>query len=522
MLIQTPDWVRDAVFYQIFPDRFAASARLPEPPRLEPWDAPPTELGFKGGDLLGIVERLDELVDLGVTALYLTPIFTSASNHRYHTDDYLHVDPLLGGDEALAELLREAHARDVRVVLDGVFNHVGRGFWPFHHVVENGAASPYCDWFHLDEAVLAGERGLRPFPDAADRAAMRALASQGEPTGSISRRVLGYEAWWDLPALPKLNVREPAVRHMLLDVAERWLRLGIDGWRLDVAEEVEGDFWREFRARAKGVSPDAYLVAEIWHPKPEWLTGEHFDAFMNYPLAFAILGFTAGESLDRAVADEQHTYRRDLRPLDAPAFAARLGELLRLYPGAVTSVMLNLLGSHDTPRPLSVCGGDVAAFRMATLIQMTLPGAPCIYYGDEIGLEGRTDPGCRRGFPRDLSDGDLELRSFVRELVSLRRSTPALRDGPVRVLLAEGTNVAFLREGESDAYLVALAAGTSPAQLHVPLPSGSRSAELLTPVPGSVTTRLVSPGEDGGDGPDGAALELRLPARTGAIVRLLR
>src|SRR6185503_11844560 len=159
----TPAWVRDAVFYQVFPDRFAASERVVKPGPLEPWDAPPTDYGFKGGDLLGIVEHLDHIAGLGANALYLTPVFQSASNHRYHTYDYLTVDPLLGGDAALRELLDAAHARGIRVVLDGVFNHVGRGFWPFHHLLESGGASPYRDWFYLQPEVIAGRRGLHAY-----------------------------------------------------------------------------------------------------------------------------------------------------------------------------------------------------------------------------------------------------------------------------------------------------------------------------------------------------------------------
>ncbi|MFN8621938.1 MAG: alpha-amylase family glycosyl hydrolase, partial [Chloroflexota bacterium] len=193
MPIDTPAWVRDAVFYQIFPDRFAASARVVKPGPLEPWDATPTWHGFKGGDLLGIVEHLDELVDLGITALYLTPIFASASNHRYHTDDYLQVDPLLGGNAAFRELLDAAHARGVRVVLDGVFNHCGRGFWPFHHVAESGGSSPYTGWFHLDPEVLAHRRGLVPYPSETQSAAQRELQAAGLSAGEASKRVLGYE-----------------------------------------------------------------------------------------------------------------------------------------------------------------------------------------------------------------------------------------------------------------------------------------------------------------------------------------
>src|SRR3954471_1904562 len=225
----TPAWVRDAVFYQIFPDRFAASERVAKPGPLEPWDASPTNDGFKGGDLLGIVEHLDHIAGLGVNALYLTPVFQSASNHRYHTYDYLAVDPLLGGDAALRELLDAAHARGMRVVLDGVFNHTGRGFWPFHHVVENGAASPYRRWFHFDQAALDRGVPILAYPGAENRAtASAARAGTWRDRPSLER--LGYQAWWDLPALPKLNTDDPGVREYLLSVAEHWIRFGIDGW----------------------------------------------------------------------------------------------------------------------------------------------------------------------------------------------------------------------------------------------------------------------------------------------------
>ena len=207
---------------------------------MEPWDAAPTVHGYKGGDLMGVAEHLDDLADLGVTALYLTPVFASASNHRYHTDDYYSVDPLLGGNEALRELLDQAHARDMRVVLDGVFNHCGRGFWRFHHVAEAGAASPFRPWFHLDEERLAAGRPLVVYPGQEQEAEIRGTGGAGMGAGEASRRVLGFEGWWGLPALPKLNVENPQTRAFLLDVAEYWLRFGIDGWRLDVAEEIAG------------------------------------------------------------------------------------------------------------------------------------------------------------------------------------------------------------------------------------------------------------------------------------------
>ena len=224
-----PAWVTDAIVYQIFPDRFARSPRVHKPGRLEDWDAPPTRHGFKGGDLLGIVEHLDYLVDLGINTISLNPIFASAANHRYHTYDYRQVDPLLGGEAAFRELLDTAHQRGLRVILDGVFNHAGRGFWPFHHVLENGAASPYLDWFVVNPEWLSSGRPLHAYPESQDSAA---------PRRRESLSAFGYRAWWDLPALPKLNTDNPDVREFLLTVAEDWTRFGADGWRLDVATEI--------------------------------------------------------------------------------------------------------------------------------------------------------------------------------------------------------------------------------------------------------------------------------------------
>ena len=236
------------------------------------------------------------------------------------------VDPLLGGDDALRELLDEAHARDMRVVLDGVFNHCGRGWWPFHHVAENGISSPYRDWFILADDVRDGSRGISPYPTPGQMAEITELRAAGTAYGAASRAVLGYEAWWDLPALPKLNLDEPHLRALMLDVSERWIRFGIDGWRLDVAEEVGADFWREFRQRVRAADPEAYVVAEIWHHKPEWLQGDMFDAFMNYPLALGLMGFAAQDHLDIGIHVPSE-YEGQLRAFDAAALWARIEEI---------------------------------------------------------------------------------------------------------------------------------------------------------------------------------------------------
>jgi cyclomaltodextrinase / maltogenic alpha-amylase / neopullulanase len=471
MSVDTPAWVRDAIFYQIFPDRFAASDRVPKPGVLEPWDAPPTMHGFKGGDLRGIAERLDYLEDLGINALYLNPIFTSASNHRYHTYDYLEIDPLLGGDDAFRELLDAAHGRGMRVVLDGVFNHTGRGFWPFHHVLESGAGSPYRDWFHFDEAALDAGRPPLAYP----------------PPGTPPSQ-LGYVAWWGLPALPKLNTDNPEVREFLFGVAEHWLGLGADGWRLDVPAEIDDEgFWQEFRRRCRAVRPDAYLVGEIWRVAPDWLRGDRFDALMNYPLGAAILGFAGGERLDMAVVLDHPEYRRHIRPLDGPGLAARVMELVTVYDPDVVAVQLNVLGSHDTPRLRTVVGGDVARVRLAALLVATLPGAPCIYYGDEVGLAGGKDPACRGAFPWDETNWEPGLHGSIRGLLRLRASEPVLRDAPLRVAGADAAAVAFERGAGDSRIVVAVNAAETGTRLDIGFEDGPGHAgrELVSiEVPG--------------------------------------
>ncbi|MEW6224890.1 MAG: glycoside hydrolase family 13 protein [Chloroflexota bacterium] len=518
MPIDTPDWVRDAVFYQVFPDRFAASTRVWKPGRLEPWDAPPTSHGFKGGDLLGIAEHLPYLADLGVTALYLTPIFSSASNHRYHTYDYLTVDPLLGGDGALRELLDAAHARGMRVVLDGVFNHTGRGFWAFHHVLENGAASPYRDWYHFDASALEGRRTFRPYPwtpDVDDMPDEPGLNPTDDERGAQSLHRLGYRAWWGLPALPKLNTANPEVREHLLSVAEHWLRFGIDGWRLDVPTEIRDPaFWQEFRRRCRAVNPDAYLVGEIWHEAPDWLAGDRFDAVMNYPLAQAILGFAAQGHLDEAVVRAHHEYGPRVQRRDGHAFGLELERLTGLYDPAVVEVQLNLLDSHDSPRYRTMAGRDRAAYHLAVLLQATLPGAPCVYYGDEIGLEGGNDPDCRRAFPWDESRWDADGLAWTRAVLGVRHALAPLRRGTFRVVGSHADALAFVRGAVAGAGPVLVAVNAGDAAVEIPVQVAELAGASLgdAPLPGTdpAASAVVV-------GADGTAV-VPVPARTGRVL----
>ncbi len=481
-LARPPEWVQDAVFYQVFPDRFARSERVAKPSNLEPWDAPPTVRGYKGGDLLGLSERLDYLTDLGVTALYLNPIFQSASNHRYHTHDYLRIDPMLGGDDALRELLDSAHARGMRVVLDGVFNHASRGFFQFSDILENGNKSAYLDWFHV----------LR-FP-------LNAYGDSAE---------LGYAAWWNLPALPKFNTNTPAVREFLLGVATKWLAFGCDGWRLDVPNEIDDDaFWREFRRRCRAVDPDCYLVGEIWGEAHRWLAGDQFDAVMNYPFARAVLGFV-GRAVDHTEVARSGLDR--IPQLDAAGFAAAADDLLTRYPEAITRAQLNLLGSHDTPRVLTMLSGDEAALRLALLLQFTFPGAPCIYYGDEIGLRGGYDPACRGAMPWHHPEAwNLQLHGFVKQLIALRKAHPALRRGRFLRLAADGELYVYAQQSEDEVVVTAINTGEARA-LELPL------AEDVAQLPGLAGEYQALLGEGSIVIVEGRLRAGELPARSGLL-----
>jgi len=456
--ITTPDWVKDAIFYQIFPDRFARSERVPKPSNLEPWDSPPTIHGFKGGDLLGVAERLGYLQELGITAIYLNPIFQSAANHRYHTHDFYHVDPILGGNDAFRKMLDAAHARGIRVVLDGVFNHASRGFYQFNHALENGAASPYLDWFYLDEERLRNGGCLNGYPNPEEQ---HRLAG-----GNCSLEELGYEAWWDLPALPEFNTDTPAVRRFIFDVARHWIEFGVDGWRLDVPAEIDDEgFWQEFRRVVREANPEAYLVGEIWSEAHRWLRGDQFDAVMNYVFNRACLGFFGGDRLDTSLRPGGYT----LQPLSAGRFADEVDRMLALYDWEVTLAQLNLLSSHDEPRFLTMVQGDTPALKLATLFQMAFPGAPSVYYGDEIGLEGGHDPDCRRAFPWDEGRWDHDLLDWFRRAAHLRHAHHALRRGRyVRLHADDGRAVyAFARQGEGETLVIVLNNGTASYDLDV-------------------------------------------------------
>ncbi len=386
-----PAWATDAIVYQVLVDRFANGDLSNDPPSAEPWGAHPTSQSFFGGDLAGITDRLDYVARLGASCIYLTPILLAPSNHKYDTTDYYQLDPHFG-DEATARALVDAcHSRGIRVVLDGVFNHCGYNFGPFQDVVAHGADSPYLGWFNIHELPVRA----RPKPN--------------------------YETFaLDVPDMPKLSTDNPEVRDYLIGAAEHWTRtLDIDGWRLDVADDVDPVLWREFRTRIRAIKPNALIVGEILHDATPFLRGDQMDSVMNYPWRELCLHYFAG------------------RTMGTDAFAERLTTLQMRYRRQVHYALWNLLGSHDRPRFLTLCGGDVRRELLASTFQFTCPGTPYIYYGDEIGIEGDDDPDCRRCMPWNKKDWNTQLLGHYADLARLRRRYSALRRGEFTVLMAD-------------------------------------------------------------------------------------
>ncbi len=420
MEITTPDWVKNSVFYQIFPDRFRKSTEnLPQylqSSNLESWELPPRYDSYKGGNLWGVLEKLDYLQDLGINAIYFTPIFQSASNHRYHTHDYYQIDPLLGGNKAFFALLEGAHQRNMKIVLDGVFNHASRGFFFFNDILENGPNSPWLDWFVIEDWPLSAYDGSKP---------------------------ANYLSWVGNRALPQFNHYNPHVREYIMEIAEYWIRQGIDGWRLDVPFEIKiPDFWQEFRTRVKGINPDAYIVGEIWTDARQWLDGSQFDGVMNYLFTAPTMAFTGGDRI--ILKYVEHQDYSPYPPLSAGEYGVAIQKLLALYHWEIQLTQLNLLASHDTARLLTIAGGDIPTVELSTLLLLTFPGAPSIYYGDEVGLAGGNDPDSRRGFPNE-TDWNNSLLDYHKELISLRHKYQALRTGDYKVLYAEGSVYVFAR-----------------------------------------------------------------------------
>jgi cyclomaltodextrinase len=443
-----PEWVKSAVFYQIFPERFANGDASLNPSATEQWGAQPTPSNFFGGDLQGVLDHLDYLQNLGINAIYFNPLFAATTNHKYDTADYMRVDPQFGTNEKLKELVDACHERGIRVMLDAVFNHVGHTFPAFMDVMEKGDASAYRDWFHMWDIPLA------------------------LPNGTLNYATFAFE-----PIMPKLNTENAAVKQYLLDVARYWIEeIGIDGWRLDVANEVDHAFWREFRQTVKAANPEVYILGEVWHDSIMWLQGDQFDAVMNYPFTDAVLSFFCKNEIDAA------------------KFADLLGEQLAAYPQQVTETAFNLLGSHDTPRLLTVSEGNIQRMKLATLFQLTYPGAVCIYYGDEIGLTGQGDPDCRKCMIWEEDRQDRELLDFFQQTIRLRQKHAALRSVDIRFLQAEADSTVLVyerRAQDGEQLIIVMNAGADSAEACIPLEQAGRWVDLESGIAAECSGRQV-------------------------------
>ncbi|MGG6432536.1 alpha-glycosidase [Anoxybacillus sp. D401a] len=411
-VFDAPSWVKDTVWYQIFPERFANGNPKLNPPNTLPWGSvEPTTTSFFGGDFEGIIDHLDYLVELGINGIYFTPIFQAPSNHKYDTIDYFEIDPQFGDKQTFKRLVEECHKKGIRVMLDAVFNHSGYYFAPFQDVLKNGKKSRYKDWFHIREFPLQTE----PIPN--------------------------YDTFAFVPEMPKLNTENREVKQYLLDVATYWIReFDIDGWRLDVANEVDHQFWREFRQAVKAIKPDVYILGEIWHDAMPWLRGDQFDAVMNYPFTNGALNYFA---------------KGNVR---ASEFANTIIHVWHNYPQNVNEVAFNLLGSHDTPRILTQCNEQKEKVKLMFTFQLSFSGSPCIYYGDEIGLTGGQDPLCRKCMVWEKEKQDRDLFAHVQTLISLRKQYRALRFGEFHVLETndETNHIAYVKTYDDETIVCVL------------------------------------------------------------------
>ena len=378
-IISVPEWAKGCVFYQIYPDSFSLPPEASDSEK-ENWNSKPDKDHYLGGTLRGILSRIPYLKDLGVECLYLTPIFQADFTHRYATTDYLKIDPRLGTERDLIDLTEALHDNGIRIVLDGVFNHCGVHFAPFEDVLKNGEKSPYKDWFHI-----------KKYPVTIDSSC--------------------YECVGDYSLMPRLNGACPEVRKYVKSVLLYWLKTAqIDGWRFDVADELDENAVRYWCECVRRKYPEALMLAETWHPGTLIADGgSHFDCAMNYLFRSAMLDYFAHDTIDENT------------------FISRIEDMLMCYPEDINDAMYNLVGSHDTPRFLTECRNEKWRVKMAAAFQMLFRGSPAIYYGDEIGMVGENDPGCRAGTTWNHMDPD--LLNWVKYLISIRKTHPAVIKG---------------------------------------------------------------------------------------------
>mgnify|MGYP000967910859 FL=1 len=402
-MFEVPQWAANKVVYQIFPSRFAAT----QPVDKKLWyKAPITPMDDLHGNLRGIIEHLDYIKDLGIDVVYLTPIFKSNSCHKYDTIDYYQVDPSFGTTEDLKELVQKSHERGMKVVLDAVYNHSGREFFAFQDILEKGEKSKYLDWYFIDELPPRGEWGEIP-----------------------NFKCFGYYG-----GMPKLNLKNPEVEKYITDVACYWIKeCDIDGWRLDVGDEISHFFWKNFRKAIKAVKKDMLIIGEIWHYAGDFLEGDEWDTVMNYPFYLNLIDLLADEKIN------------------VSQFVQNLGYLKGRLNKKCYPLMWNLIDSHDTARFLHLCHDNKKKQHLAAAFQLLLPGMPMVYYGDEYAMPGANDPDCRRGMYWDEEYQDKEMYNWYKKLMQVRKTHACIVEGEMIETIAnddEDTIVMIRKNGE--------------------------------------------------------------------------
>lgn len=430
-ILDVPKWSRGQVYYQIFPERFYNGDKTNDPSDSVEWGSRPTRENYMGGDLQGIIEKLDYIKDLGIDCIYLNPIFEADFNHKYATTNYYKIDPMFGNHETFRHLITRAHGMGIKIILDGVFNHSGIHFEPFQDVLKNQKNSKYLEWFHFT----------------------------GFPV-SVSHHC--YECVGAYKYMPKLNTSNPEVQRFILDVMDYWIReFQIDGWRLDVADEVDESVWMEARVKLKQKYPDLLLLGETWGQGLRLLDGSQMDCIMNYTFRDAVRDFIAFEKID------------------ADGFNDRLQSMLAKYPEAVNQAMFLPLDSHDTERFQFYCNGDRKKQILAIIFQMTFVGSPSVYYGDEIGITGNNDPDCRKCMIWEEERQDKELLALYQNLIQLRKQEECIKTGGFTVNLCEDRVYGFIRDkGEEQIYVV-INAGSKSKTAKIPVLHKAEYADLI-------------------------------------------
>lgn len=462
---QVPSWVESTVFYQIFPDRFENGDPTNDPENVTPWDGTPTYSNFFGGDLAGVQKRLPHLQSLGINGIYFNPVFKSPANHRYETTDFKTIDPRLGTNQEFRTLVQNLHQNDIKVVLDGVFNHTATNFPPFQEILDKQQEAKTQNWFFIKD-----------YP----------VRVQNNPN---------YEAWFGFPSMPKVNVLDPEVQNYFWGVLDYWETYNIDGWRLDVANEVDPRFWRLFRTHLKNHGENRWILGENWTPSTPWLQGDQWDSAMNYPFRQVVLDYVAKGNTD------------------ADQFLNGLFQVYRLYHPNVSRNIFNLLGSHDTPRFLYECGDDQALHHLGAVVLLTWAGTPSVYYGDELGMTGGRDPQNRLGMQWQKATPDNPTLNHYTRLIQARRTSKALQSGhPVRIASDPAQDyVAYGRLAENDAALVFLNRSERPVLIDHRLPAGLAQALQGKTLTDALTGRSAQVSASG-------QIRWSVPPRSGAVL----